>query len=386
MKFTTEAPLFEARVVIAAEAASRTDFARAGMTVEADDKAQKITLRCTDNDKSAVVECAAQVDEAGAITVPARLLEKVAKAARFAESVTLASRSGRGANAPVECKITDSARGKWDLRCLDPSAVMEIRIDERRAAFAAVSHDLMRDVQRIVAPCASGDEARPLLCGVETVIRKDNSTCFTATDSYRLASLDTDPTSKSQTASRAIIPPASLLSAAKHAPDGNDITLSLFKTWASLRFMFDEQSEAILSVRLLAGDYPDWSALVAGERPASFEVDQRQVVHAISRTIVMADDHSAPVMGLGIKPGSLTITVTGVDVGEAQDIVKCKANKAAADESAKFNARYFEQAIQHCPAEALEIHFKVDDSPWMTRYLAKSEAQATALVMPQRVR
>ncbi len=385
MKFTTEAPLFEDRVVIAAEAASRTDFARAGMTVEADGKAQKITLRCTDTDKSAVVECAAQVDEAGSITVPARLLEKVAKAARFAESVTLASQNGRGANTPVGCKVTDSDRGKWDLRCLDSSAVMEIEINETRAASAAVSHDLMRDVRHIVAPCASNDEARPLLCGVETVIRKDNSTCFTATDSYRLASLDTNPTSKSKTASRAVIPPASLLSAAKHAPDGNDVTLSLFKTWASLRFMLDDQSEAILSVRLLAGDY-DWSALVAGERPASFEVDQRQVVHAISRTIVMADDHSAPVMGLGIKQDSLTITVTGVDVGEAEDIVKCKANEAAADESVKFNARYFEQAIQHCPAEALEVHFEVDDSPWLTRYLAKSEAQATALVMPQRVR
>ena len=218
MKFTTQAGDFYERVSIAAEVASRNEFALAAMTIEADASAQKVTLRCTDLDKSAAVECAAEVDKPGKLAVPARLLDRIAKAAKDAEKVTLALIKGRAKDSPGQCKVTDSDQGEWKVICIDPSTVVEINIEEDETAVAQLPHDLMRDLQQVVVPCAASDETRPLLCGIETVVREDETLCFTATDSYRLASLDTNPTSKAGAAARAVIPPGPFLSAAKHAP------------------------------------------------------------------------------------------------------------------------------------------------------------------------
>ena len=348
MKFTTQAGDFYERVSIAAEVASRNEFALAAMTIEADASAQKVTLRCTDLDKSASVECAAEVDKPGKLAVPARLLERIAKAAKDAEEVTLALIKGRAKDSPGQCKVTDSDQGEWKVICIDPSTVVEINIEEDETAVAQLPHDLMRDLQQVVVPCAASDEARPLLCGIETVVREDETLCFTATDSYRLASLDTNPTSKAGAAARAVIPPGPFLSAAKHAPALSGIELALFPNWAALRFKMDSKSEAMLAVKLYAGDYPDWGKLTKGKRPAALQVNPAHVIHAIDRTLPMVEDRNAPVVGFDIKESLLTVTSSSVDLGAARDVVTCKANEAAVEQSVKI-----QRPLRHASHQAL---------------------------------
>lgn len=384
MKFEVDSKRFAERVSIAAEAASKTMFAMTGMSIEADAKRGLVTLRCADEASAAIVECPAEVEDGGELTIPARRLQRITDAAKDEGSIYLKSIQN---NDQELCEISDSSSGEWVLTCVEPSIALPSN-NKKEVVSADIPYALLRDLQTVVTPCCDDPgSARPTLAAFEATIRKDKSVCFAATDSYRLGVVDTKPKTRSKVLARVLIPPV-IANSARHAQQGRPIELIVTETRATLRYGLDDHSEARVSATVVDGKFPEWrTSLVDVGRPGRVSTSPTGLSRAIRRASVLFDDRKNAPVGIGLAETEIVCFAKQADAGEdAHDSAECTANEIAYQrEDTRFQSGHLLQALRACPDETLEIQLPAQHyAPWAVVFATKSGAQATSVVMPLR--
>ena len=341
MKIHCSTDLLAHRLATAARATSTRASIQvaAGIRITAGNPEEPVELAATDLELSLRVPLDAEVEEPGAVVIPARLAQEVVRALK-ADRVTIASDGADG-----RVRIT-AGSGEYQLHThpvddfprlpeIDPERVFDLD----REAFLAT-------LERVVR-AASRDESRPVLTGVLVHFEPGRLT-MAATDSYRLAVKETVIDNPIPEPLEAIIPARALAEVSRLATGSSD-SISISVDRNQIAFGVDG---IWMTARRIEGQFPNFRSL----RPEGFEHDVRlpkdELAEVVKRVGVFAR-HNTP-LRVAFSNGQLSISAQTPDVGEARETIPAPFGGDAFEIG--FNADFLRDGIDAVVGDEAVLH------------------------------
>ncbi len=235
----------------------------------------------------------------------------------------------------------------------------------------------------------SPDEARYNLSGVFLEAPEVGKARMVATDGHRLSLIDrmvsgfnpiaSLPSNQSEERGMGVILPRKGLSEIRKLLDqGGD---------AEIKLMIDGQLASLgrgateVSMRLVEGEFPDYRGVIPKQSKYRINVGRDLLMASIKRAAIFSSERYRGVK-LALSAGSLTVSSTSPEVGEASEAVE--VDYRGEEFAIGFNAQYLLQALTVIPSGAdVELGLTDDVSPGVIRTPADSEF--TYVVMPMRL-
>lgn len=348
-----------------------------------DAKGDTLRLAATNREISITCWIGAKVEDEGAITIPARLLNE------FVNSL------------PPERIDIDMVERTQALRlkCERFSATIK-GIDYNEFPLLPTLAGQPDDVQRInldaatlatmingVVVAASDDENRPTLTGVEVTIGGGQIT-MAATDGYRLgyrrkdATVDTD-------AVTVVVPHQALEVLAKHLPDAGgsvDVVFShsdgkllydkLLFGWAGSEKAGYQRCE--MSCSLIDAKFPQWNATVPKTVDTTINIDTKALANAIKLALLFGRDNANMVRfdaGEGLK-----VSATSAEMGATENVIGCEVDGPGI--AITFNGRFVQDALNTIDDEQTVIEFTTATRPALFYGGSMAKDDGFAVLMP----
>ena len=262
-------------------------------------------LQATDNDLGIRASLAAEVQSAGSVVVPGRLLLDVARSLPQA-SVTLEYRASE-----QDIEVVSGA-ARFHLRTLPLDDFPQLPEPGSSPTLVVPAAAFVETVGR-VARSASRDETRPHLTGV-LVTAKGTELRMVATDSYRLSVKETTLDQALSGELEANVPARTLqeLSRIASANGAQEIAITALENQAIFT-----AGDVVLSSRLVEGRFPNYQQLLPESYEHELRVDRGELLEVVRRIALLAQKN-AP-LRLSFSEGSLEVSAQTPDVGEASE-------------------------------------------------------------------
>ena len=367
MKFTiTRERLQEGLVSVAASVPTKTTLpVLANILVEA--SADGVRLSGTDLDIAVSTMVPAEVDEEGAVTLPAKkLVEIVRELPSAAVRLTAAGEQ----RVHLEC-----GRSKFKLLGIPKEEFPSFPAVDFTDSWTVTSSDLQKLINH-VAFAASTEESRPILNGVLWELRADHMR-MVATNGHRLARMDV-PISGGSTSAELIVPPKALEQVRRLFGPSDEIEIARSDNHLGFRC-----GSTLVFTRLIEGPYPNYEQVIPKGNDRDAVVDKHALSSALRRVGVVASDQTHRVR-LGFDSGVLGFSVSTPDLGEAQDEIAVAYEGDSLEIG--FNANYLLDILKFMPTDEVRLTFKaperaatVEPAEW------DDPADYLCLVMPLRL-
>jgi DNA polymerase III subunit beta len=369
MRFTiSREKLQEGLAAVAASIPAKTTLpVLANILVETTDKG--IRLSGTDLDIAVSTEVAADVETAGAITIPAKKLTEIARELP-----------------PNPVKIAAAGEQRITLECgRSRFKLLGLPKDEFPSFPAVRFNESWRirsgDLQKLISHTSfavSTEESRPILNGVLWELRPDRMR-MVATNGHRLAKMEI-PASASSGApsSDLIVPPKALEQIRRLFPAEEELEIARGENHLGFR-------SPVTSVftRLIEGPYPNYDQVIPKDNDRIALAEKSQLASALKRMSVIASDQTHRIK-LSFNAGMLKFAVQTPDLGEAQDELPVRYTGDPLDIG--FNASYLLEILRYVPTDEVKMTFKaaeraatVEPEGW------DDPAKYLCLVMPLRL-
>ncbi|MGD0980394.1 MAG: DNA polymerase III subunit beta [Solirubrobacteraceae bacterium] len=313
MKATLSTALFLNELQTAARIASSRSAVQALSGVKLDVSANALELRATDMEVGLRLRIPAEDTAPGTAVLPARLLLDIVRALPSAQ-VALELR-------PADQAVTlVSGTAVFDLRTLRSEDFPHL--PESPAVSVTLDAAAFIDTVARVARSASRDDTRPVLTGI-LVSASDSSLRMVATDSYRLSVKTTQLAEPVATPFEANVPARALQELARIAQQTAAEQIGVARLDNQVVFTLagagGEESDALLSSRLIDGQFPNFQQLLPESAEHELLVAREGLVDVVRRISLLAQKN-AP-LRLGFSPGELRVSAQTPDVGEAHETV-----------------------------------------------------------------
>ena len=293
----------------------------------------------------------AQIQEAGTITVPARLLTDLV---------------GRLPQTPVELSVNEgthtlhvkSQGSSTHIKGLDAIEFPLIPGAEGSDPPVALDATLLKEIIEEVAFAAATDETRPVLTGVLVQVFDEKLT-FAAADAFRLAVRTAPLEGDSHLCGDILIPARTLTELARILPAEG--TVEMIVTPGRSQVLFHTPDLDMVS-RLIDGTFPNFRQIIPQDHATRAVLERRGFANIVKCAELFARDSSniaritiKPGANDGLEPGAVTIEATAEDLGDNTSTI------AAAVEGKEmqivFNVKYLTDVLSviNTPEVALEV-------------------------------
>jgi DNA polymerase-3 subunit beta len=328
----------------------------------------------------------AEVEESGAITLPARLFSDIVSRLSADSPLTLAdSESGE------QVELT-SLSGTYQIRGLPAEDFPDLPLVQSGTPIRLDAESLVRGLRATVFS-SSADEAKQLLTGVHLRL-DDNGLECAATDGHRLAVLrlphinlqaadadgsgepvDGEPFDVTVPA-RSLRELERLLSSRPGAEP-----LSLFCERGQVVVL---RADQVLTSRSLEGTYPNYRQLIPESFQRRSSLDRRAFLSALERVAVLADPHNN-VVKIRCDPerSQVVISADAQDLGQASEALA--ASISGEEIQIAFNVRYLMEGLKAMASEQVVLQCNGPTTPAVLVPLDDDTA-FTYLVMPVQIR
>src|SRR5881394_4550578 len=275
MRFTiSREKLQEGLAAVAASIPAKTTLpVLANILVETTDKG--IKLSGTDLDIAVSTEVMADVEAAGAVTVPAKKLSEIARELPPAP-VKIA--------AVGEQRVTlDCGRSRFKLLGLPRDEFPTFPAVRFNESWRIRSGDLQQLISH-TSFAVSSEESRPILNGVLWELRPDRMR-MVATNGHRLAKMDVPATGGST--ADLIVPPKALEQIRRLYAGDAEIELAKSDNHIGFR-----AGGTLVFSRLIEGPYPNYEQVIPRENDKQATVDKMAMAAALRRMSVVASDQT----------------------------------------------------------------------------------------------
>jgi DNA polymerase III subunit beta len=300
-----------------------------------------------------------QVEEDGAITVPARLLSD------FVASLP---------NDKITLTLDERTR-TLQIRCARYEAnIKGISADEfpiipelNDKALAKVPAPLLKEMINQVAFCASSDDSRPVLAGVYMHIEGREMT-LAAADGFRLAKRTSPLDTAAEEVVKLIIPARSMVELARVLPDleGEDAEpVSIVVTPNRNQVLFHLDNLDVTS-RLVEGNYVDINRVIPTDWATRTVVSTQELQKAVRVASFFAKD-SANILrvqvepGADLTPGVLTLSANAAEVGDNKSQLDCMVDGEAGQIA--LNVRFLLDVLNVTGTSQVALETKTPGSP-----------------------
>ena len=343
--------------------------------VTASTDTQLVTLVGFDETLGIQTSFAAQVNESGSLTLPAKLLGDIVSRLPN-EDIDISEDE----DDPVV--ILACSAGRYQVRGLsaeDYPSLPEIESQET----VKISADALIDGHRGALFATSSDETKQVLTGVH-LTASNQSLEFAATDGHRLAvvqTIDEDDAATTDLNMKVTIPGKALRELERILqayPSSEPVAFKLDET----QVVFDLGQQRI-TTRLLEGQYPNYRQLIPNKFERQLTLDRKQFTSSLERIAVMADQRNNIVkLSIDSESQSLALSVEAQEVGSGLENLPAQVTGDSLDIA--FNVRYLLEGLKALPTSEIQIQCNTATSPSVLTPLGGPKI--TYLVMPVQIR
>lgn len=300
-----------------------------------------------------------QVEEEGAITVPAKLLVD------FVSSLP---------NEPVKMTLDERTR-TLHLKCARFEAnIKGIAAEEfpiipevTEKPLARIPAPLLKEMISEVAFAASSDDSRPQLAGVYVQI-EGREMIMAAADGFRLSKRITTLDAPVDSALKLIIPARSMSELARVLPDtdGEEAEpVSIVLTPGRNQVLFRHDNLEVTS-RLVDGNYVDINRVIPADWATRTVVSTSELLKAVRMASIFAKDSANIVRvqvepGADMTPGVITVSANAAEVGDNVSQLDCTVDGEAGQVA--LNGRFLLDVLGVVRTPQVAIESKTYQSP-----------------------
>jgi DNA polymerase-3 subunit beta len=322
-----------------------------------------LTIAATDMEVSLRTSLDAQVEGAGTVVVPGRLLLDIARGLPEGD-VTIEHRAEESA-VQITC---GSALFRLNTYAADDFP----RLPELDSgAYHEVDREALLETIGRVSRSASRDESRPVLTGI-LVRFEAGKLVMAATDSYRLSVKETAIEGDFPEL-EAIVPARALGELSRIAAAADELRLGVDEN-----HVFFATGDGWLTTRRIDGQFPNYKQLL----PEAFEhevtLPREELLDVVRRMGVMAQRNSP--LRLRFAEGELTVSAQTQDVGEARESLPAAFTGEALEIG--FNAEFLRDGIDSVAGDEVQLRLI---SPLRPAVMQAEGDEFRYLIMPIRL-
>lgn len=297
----------------------------------------RIKLAATNLDIALSCWIGGQIEDEGAITVPARLITDFVNSLPAEKiAMTLAPRSRQ---VKLVCARNEATIGGMDADDFPPIPAVEgdaLDLDART----------LREAIAQVVFSAATDDSRPVLTGVDLVV-EGNKLTLAAADGFRLAVRTIDLKKKAGERQEVIVPAKALSELSRLLQDQEEpvkMTFNANRTQVLFRL-----KDVELVAQLIQGTFPDYSRLIPKEWGSRAVVEVKDFLQETKIASIFARDGSGIVRitflaGEDGKPGEMTISARAEEIGDNSGVLDAQVEGDAS--KIAFNGKYLQEVLQ----------------------------------------
>jgi DNA polymerase-3 subunit beta len=326
-----------------------------------------LRVRATDLEVTLEQSVAAEITEAGSVTVPAKLFSNYLGNL----PAGILEMSGTASRASVKCE-----RSNYDFHALPPDEYPPLPSAQKGQTFA-LDGKRFRDGVGATIFAASSEEARgAVLMGTLLEVTGDDLT-MVATDGYRLAKWQTTlATGLGEGSARFIVPSRGLSEASRNLGATDKVEVAaLGPTANQLSFT---AGTASLVARLVDGQYPNYGQVIPAQFDRSVTANTNALVGGLRRAELVAGDRASMVK-LSVSNQQLIITASSDTAGNAYE--ELEVEQTGDDLTIAFNARYLIDILGHIDSPQVVMEFLGPLSPAAIRPLEVTAGSSQLYVL-----
>jgi DNA polymerase III subunit beta len=367
MKFTiTRDNLQQGLAAVAASIPTRTTLpVLSNILVEARDG--MVRMSGTDLDIAVSVEVPAEIEEPGAITVPAKKFQELARELpeHPAHVVTKADRL------ELMC-----GRATFRLNGMAKEEFPTFPSVDFSRSWRAAGETLHRMIRHTTF-AVSTEESRPILNGVLWQL-SDHEMRMVATNGHRLARIGVQAQSATAPKADLIVPPKALAQVERLFAAEEEIEVARSENHLGFRAGGKE-----VYTRLIEGPYPNYEQVIPKDNDKNAIVDRSAFVQALRRMAVVASDQTHRVR-LSFGGPQVRFSVETPDLGEAQEELEIQYDGEPLEIG--FNAGYLLEVLRYMPTDEVRLTFKASERAVTLEPVGNGGApDYLCLVMPLRL-
>ncbi len=325
----------------------------------------KTGLRLTTTDLEVAVRCEilAQVEKAGATTLPARRLSAIVRELPASE-------------------ITSKPTQRTSRRCGAARAFLRFSVSRRRSSrrflpsrmrrFIPSRQSELKDGLRRTSYAISVDETRYVLNGILFSF-KENKLTLVATDGRRLALFDSDLEFPHSHERDFIVPTKAVTELQRLLGEEGEMQISVGENLVS----FELNGSQLVS-KLVEGNYPNYRQVIPGEAKERVTIEREALLNTVRRVSLLSNDKTSSVR-LNFSRNNLDITANTPEVGEAREALAVVYR--GRDLSIAFNPEFLMDPLRNLAND--EIHLELIDE--MSPGVIKINTPFLYVLMPMRV-
>ncbi len=308
------------------------------------------------------------IERDGEIVVPARLFSDVVRNLSADEVVIDATESA--------VKVA-GGRAEFALNAWAAADFPQTSTFDMTDAFT-VGRDPFTLTLGKVGRAASRDETRPILTGVLVSIAGDKLK-MVATDSYRLAVMETTLEAAPGAEVQAIVPAKALTEVARLAAAMGDGDVEIVVSENQVVFHLPDAGGGIwIASRLIDGQFPNYKQLVPEKFDHEVRLDRDEFAAAARRVSLLAQKN-AP-LRLMFAPGHLRLRALTQDVGQAEETLDVGFD--GEEFEIGFNPAYLVDGVDAFDEDEIELKFTTPLRPGL---VSGGDGSFVYLIMPIRL-
>lgn len=324
----------------------------------------RLRLTATDLEISIIEYMAADIEEDGAVAIPAR---RLIETLRQLPDIPVVFEVDGNFNISFR---TD--KGTYKLMGDDPAEFPEVpRMEEGQAL--STSRDVILKAIGKTLFAVSNDDLRPAMMGVYFSIGPEESK-FVATDGHRLVRyIKQDLTSDNEIN---FIVPEKALSLVQKTLHGEECDLTVSDD--HIRF---KSGNTIVITRLINEQYPNYESVIPRENDKKLMISKEQMLSTVKRVSIFSSTTTRQIR-LQMSPDELTIRAEDIDMSsEAKETIVCEYN----DEEMEigFNAKYLADVLNNIDGDEVFFEFSTPNRAGIVKPSEEDDSeQMLMLVMP----
>ncbi len=317
-------------------------------------------LRLSATNLELAISCwiGAQIEEDGAITVPARTFSDLINALPNDNVELTVNHKTQTLN--VHCGTSNT-----DIKGIDAQEFPPMPVPDLSEGINLKVSEFKEMIQQ-VAFAASNDDARPVLQGVMLSMEGENMT-MAATDGFRISVRKAALSANAETKTTAIIPARALNELARIAQDGNQtITMIIQPNRGQVLF---HMKDAELISQLIEGNFPPYDVIIPRSSKTRSTVSTAAFLKACRQAEIIARDGNN-VVRLNILPGSTTpgqieISAQSEETGSSEIVVD--ANVEGQGLVIAFNVLFLREVLDVVKSASVSLETNTNNTPGLIK-------------------
>jgi len=330
----------------------------------------ELRIAATDLEIGLKSVCVSKTTVPGTITLPAKRLYEIVRALPDKE---IKFKKGEANWIAVTC-------GSSRFRIAGLPQEDFPALAEPKSKVANIPADILAKLITRTIFAISTEDSKYTLSGA-LLLLKPGSITMVATDGHRLAHIEKSEALEDVSEEIKVLVPkkamSELVRVISETADTDRIGFS-----RDDNHLFFDMGKRLLMSRMLTGQFPNYEAVLPRNNDRIVTLNREEVTSAIKRAAILSDERSRTVK-LALSNGSVEITASHSDLGEAHETIEVEYDKE--DLQVGFNYQYLLDFLTTADEPEVSFEFKDSESAAQLRTQPPSEYNYRYVVMPMRI-